>query len=77
MSSSASGRSEPGSDPDRLAFGRELLAPAAFRVTIATFNVRALRVVQALGFRPVTSFRATADGRSYAILTRPEQAGNR
>jgi [ribosomal protein S18]-alanine N-acetyltransferase len=60
-----------------LAFGRELFAPAAFRVTIATFNVRALRVVQALGFRPVTSFRATADGRSYAILTRPEQAGNR
>jgi RimJ/RimL family protein N-acetyltransferase len=60
-----------------LAFGQKQFAPAAFRVTIATFNVRALRVVQALGFRRVTSFRATADGRSYEILTRPEQAGTR
>jgi len=35
-----------------LDFGRRQFAPAAFRVTIASFNVRAQRVVQALGFRP-------------------------
>jgi [ribosomal protein S18]-alanine N-acetyltransferase len=55
-----------------LAFGREQFAPAAFRVTVATFNVRALRVVEALGFRRVESFHATTNGRSYEILTRPE-----
>lgn len=30
------------------------------------------RVVQSLGFGQVASFHATADGRSYEILTRPE-----
>ncbi|MGO9162437.1 MAG: hypothetical protein ACLP7J_17345 [Streptosporangiaceae bacterium] len=42
-------------------------------MTIASFNVRAQRVVQALGFRPVSSFPATADGRWYQILIRREQ----
>jgi [ribosomal protein S18]-alanine N-acetyltransferase len=58
-----------------LAFGRERFAPAAFRVTVASFNLRALRVVEALGFRRVDRFRATTSGRSYEILTRPEVAG--
>ena len=52
--------------------GRDWFAPAAFRVTVATFNIRALRVVRALGFGHAVSFRATTDGRSYEILTRPE-----
>ncbi len=55
-----------------LEFGRRQFTPPAFRVTIATFNVRAQRVVQALGFRGTGSFRALADGRSYEILIRPE-----
>ena len=55
-----------------LEFGRQQFAPAAFRVTIATFNLRARRVVQGLGFRGIGSFQATADGRSYEILIRPE-----
>lgn len=55
-----------------LAFGREQFAPAAFRVTIATFNARARRVVQSLGFGHVASFHVTTDGRSYEILTRSE-----
>jgi [ribosomal protein S18]-alanine N-acetyltransferase len=58
-----------------LAFGRERFAPAAFRVTVATFNVRALRVVGALGFRRVDGFRATTNGLSYDILIRPEVSG--
>jgi [ribosomal protein S18]-alanine N-acetyltransferase len=56
-----------------LDFGRREFAPHAFRVTIATFNLRAQRVVEALGFRGTGSFRATADDRSYEILLRPER----
>jgi len=55
-----------------LDFGRQRFAPAAYRVTVATFNARALRVVEALGFRAVDDFRASTDGRSYRILVRPE-----
>ena len=55
-----------------LEFGRERFAPAAFRVTIATFNVRAQRVVTALGFRNVGQFAATTTGASYEVLVRPE-----
>jgi RimJ/RimL family protein N-acetyltransferase len=55
-----------------LEFGRQRFAPAAFRVTVATFNTRALRVVEALGFRAVEDFQASTDGRGYRILVRPE-----
>jgi ribosomal-protein-alanine N-acetyltransferase len=54
-----------------LEFGRERFRPEAFRVTIAAFNVRAQRVVTALGFQPAGSFRGSANGRDYVILTRP------
>jgi len=57
-----------------LDFGRQQFAPPAFRVTIATFNIRAQRVVGALGFRKIGSFHASADGRSYEMLIRPEPA---
>jgi GNAT superfamily N-acetyltransferase len=40
------------------------------RVTVASFNTRALRVVTSLGFRPVQSFPAAMDGRSFEILVR-------
>lgn len=55
-----------------LEFGRQRFAPAAFRVTVASFNTRALRVVTALGFVPVSSFAATTDGRGFQILVRPQ-----
>jgi [ribosomal protein S18]-alanine N-acetyltransferase len=55
-----------------LEFGRRRFAPPAFRVTVASFNVRALRVVTSLGFRPVSSFAATTDGRRFEILVRDE-----
>ena len=55
-----------------LAFGRDRFSPPAFRVTIATFNVRAQRVVEALGFQQISSFRATSDEQSYEVLVRPE-----
>lgn len=54
-----------------LDFGRRQFSPAAFRVTIASFNIRAQRVVESLGFRKVGGFQASTDGRSYEILIRP------
>ncbi len=51
-----------------LAFGRERFHPAAFRVTIADFNVRARRVVESLGFGFVSSFAADTDGRRFTVF---------
>jgi [ribosomal protein S18]-alanine N-acetyltransferase len=59
-----------------LDFGRRQFAPAAFRVTIGTFNARAQRVVISLGFRSISRFQASTDGRSYEILIRPETAAD-
>ena len=56
-----------------LAFGRAQFAPQAFRVTVASFNARALRTVEALGFQRVGQFHAASDGRSFVVLTRSEQ----
>ena len=55
-----------------LAFGREQFAPAAFRVTVASFNARALRTVKSLGFERIDSFRASRDGRKFEVLVRAE-----
>lgn len=55
-----------------LAFGRAQFTPQAFRVTVATFNARALRVVESLGFQRVGRFDAASDGRSFEVLIRPE-----
>lgn len=55
-----------------LAFGRREFTPAAFRVTVASFNERALRVVRSLGFVSTARFDALTDGRSYDLLVRPE-----
>jgi [ribosomal protein S18]-alanine N-acetyltransferase len=52
-----------------LAFGVRQFAPVAFRMTIAAFNVRAQKVVRALGFEAVGRFAALADGREHDIFT--------
>ena len=59
-----------------LAFGRARFAPPAFRVTVAAFNARALRVVAAVGFRPASRFTA-ADGRPFEILVLPARPARR
>lgn len=41
-------------------------------MTIASFNVRAQRVVESLGFRNVGRFDATTNGQSYEVLVRAE-----
>lgn len=54
-----------------LAFGRTTFAPGAFRVTVATFNARALRTVTDLGFAGIGRFD-TVDGQEFDVLVRPE-----
>lgn len=54
-----------------LAFGRARFAPPAFRVSVATFNARALRTVEALGFERVGRFDAATSGDSFEVLVRP------
>ena len=55
-----------------LAHGRARFAPAAYRMTVAGFNTRALRVVGSLGFERVGRFRAPT-GVDYEVLVRPER----
>lgn len=47
-----------------LTFGRARFAPAAFRVTVTSFNARALHTVASLGFERVGSFKASRDART-------------
>ena len=60
-----------------LEFGRAQLAPAAFRVTVASFNARARRTVESLGFEHVASFAAARDGRPFDVLVRNESSSDR
>jgi [ribosomal protein S18]-alanine N-acetyltransferase len=53
-----------------LAFGRQTYLPAAFRVTVAAFNQRALTVVRRAGFIPVQQFTHVATGQAFVILVR-------
>jgi RimJ/RimL family protein N-acetyltransferase len=53
-----------------LDFAQTQYAPAAFRVTIAEFNQRALHVWQKVGFRPVQRFETSFDGRPFIVLMR-------
>jgi len=55
-----------------LAFGRARFAPVAFRVTVASFNARALRTVTSLDFERVGSFKASHDARQFDVLVRVE-----
>ena len=54
-----------------LAYGRAEFRPAAFRVTVASFNTRARKVVESLGFTHQGDFAATTDGKRYDILLLP------
>lgn len=54
-----------------LAFGVRAYRPGAFRVTIAAYNARAHRVVEALGFRRTAEFTASNGGRVYVVFTAP------
>lgn len=53
-----------------LDFARRTYAPPAFRVTIAAFNQRALRVWEQAGFRPDQAFHRSGDGTPFVVLVR-------
>lgn len=52
-----------------LAYGEGRYAPKRWRITVATFNTRALTVVGRLGFAPVAAFTAPS-GTHFTILAR-------
>ncbi len=51
-----------------LEFAKSLFQPKAFRVTIAAFNKRAIRVWQKLGFEHQQSFERETDGMQFIVL---------
>ena len=56
-----------------LRFANETYAPPAFRLTVATFNRRAIRVYEKTGFEPVETFGATrSHGKREWLLMRRE-----
>jgi [ribosomal protein S18]-alanine N-acetyltransferase len=55
-----------------LACGLAQFSPPAFRVTVAAFNLRALRVIQDLGLSEVARFGAATNGARYVVLVRDE-----
>ena len=58
-----------------LDFARRAWAPRAFRVTVAAFNRRALRVYEKAGFRATQTFQRDKDGAPFVILIRQEAIG--
>lgn len=53
-----------------LEFAESLFKPKAFRVTIAAFNKRAIRLWQKLEFEHQQSFERKSDGMQFIILVR-------
>jgi RimJ/RimL family protein N-acetyltransferase len=53
-----------------LDFARLMFSPDSFRVTVAEFNQRALRVWEKVGFRPVQAFLREYDAREFVVLVR-------
>jgi RimJ/RimL family protein N-acetyltransferase len=53
-----------------LVFARRHFAPAAFRVTVAAFNTRALRVCEKAGYHPIQTFARVAAPMDFVVLVR-------
>lgn len=58
-----------------LAFARREFVPARFRLTVATFNRRAIQVYERAGFAPERVFRRRGDGAEFLQMSRPAGAG--
>lgn len=56
-----------------LAWGRTRFDPPAFRVTVAAFNQRALRMCQSAGFLVTQQFERSVDQRRFLVLVRNER----
>jgi len=53
-----------------LDFARRTFTPTAFRITVAEFNERALRVWEKAGFQPGQTFQRSRDGMTFVVLVR-------
>ena len=53
-----------------LEFAEQQFAPRVFRVTVAAFNRRALRVCVKVGFQPVQTFLHSTSGQAFVVLLR-------
>lgn len=51
-------------------FARRQFHPVAFRATVATFNLRALRVCERVGYRPIQTFENTQTHQQFTVLIR-------
>jgi len=51
-----------------LEYARQKLDPATFRLSVATFNKRAIRVYEKVGFKSDGIFMSQTNGRQYAFL---------
>ncbi len=51
-----------------LAFARERFAPAGFRLSVATFNKRAIRVYERCGFQPGRTYDHATNGGVHPFL---------
>ncbi len=51
-----------------LAFARERFDPACFRLSVATFNERAIRVYERCGFQPVRTYDHATNGGVHPFL---------
>ncbi|MBE9167374.1 hypothetical protein IQ238_07475 [Pleurocapsales cyanobacterium LEGE 06147] len=56
-----------------LGFARQMFAPPFFRVTIAAFNQRAIRVWHKAGFHTVKLVKHPSQNMSFVILVRKAQ----
>jgi RimJ/RimL family protein N-acetyltransferase len=59
-----------------LAFARDTFAPRSFRLSVATFNRRAIAVYARVGFRPLGTFVSHTNGgeHEFLVMTRPASA---
>lgn len=58
-----------------LAFGVERFAPALLRLTVAAFNLRAIRLYEQAGFAAVSRFRSQFAAREFIVMARPAAPG--
>ena len=53
-----------------LDFASQIYALQAFRVTVAAFNARAIRLYENIGFRRVMEFASQYDGKAFILMMR-------
>jgi [ribosomal protein S18]-alanine N-acetyltransferase len=53
-----------------LNYAKSAFAPALFRVTVAEFNLQALRICEKGGFQPVGKFQQDFDSKGFVVLTK-------